>query len=154
MFDKLRAALRPATKEDEKPSIHEDHHIAVTALLIEAATLDGIFDEVEKSSIAKLIADKFDFDASATALLIETAEDHHKDSVEIFGFTRRIKDEFDENGRIELIEMLWEVVYADDHLHDYEANLLRRVAGLLHVTDRASGEAKKRVRARLGIDGA
>ena len=49
--------------------------------------------------------------------------------------------------------MLWEVVYADGELHDYEASLLRRIAGLLYVPDRESGEARKRVLARLGVEG-
>ena len=51
--------------------------------------------------------------------------------------------------RIELIEMIWEVVYADGELHDYEANLLRRLGGLLYVSDRERGDARKRVLARL-----
>jgi uncharacterized tellurite resistance protein B-like protein len=50
-----------------------------------------------------------------------------------------------------VIEMLWEVAYADGRLHDYEASLLRRVTGLLYVSDRDSGEARKRVLARLGL---
>jgi len=52
-----------------------------------------------------------------------------------------------------VIEMLWEVAYADGQLHDYEANLLRRITGLLYVSDRESGEARKRVLARLGLPG-
>jgi uncharacterized tellurite resistance protein B-like protein len=151
MFEKLRAALRSKDTETEAASAHKDHQIAAAVLLIEAATLDGIFGEVEKETIAVLLAQRFDFDQTATSELIETAIEHHGNSVEIFSFTRQIKDHFDEVERVEMIEMLWEVVYADDHLHDFEANLLRRVTGLLHVPDRASGEAKKRVRARLGL---
>ena len=64
--------------------------------------------------------------------------------------TNKVKAALDENQRIEMIEMLWEVVYADQALHDFEANLMRRLAGLLHVPDRASGEARKRVLQRLG----
>lgn len=59
-----------------------------------------------------------------------------------------IKDRFDEKERIRLVEMLWEVVYADGQAHDYEANLLRRIAGLIYVADRDSGAARKRVLAR------
>jgi uncharacterized tellurite resistance protein B-like protein len=51
-----------------------------------------------------------------------------------------------------IIEMLWEVVYADGVLHDYEANLLRRIGGLIYVSDRDRGAARKRVMKRLGID--
>jgi uncharacterized tellurite resistance protein B-like protein len=48
------------------------------------------------------------------------------------------------------MEMLWDVAYADDHLHHLESSLMRRLAGLLHVDDRDSGEARKRVLARRG----
>ena len=67
------------------------------------------------------------------------------------GFTRAIKDGFSHAERVQLIEMMWEVAYADGALHDYEASLLRRVTGLLYVSDRESGEARKRVLARLGL---
>ena len=51
------------------------------------------------------------------------------------------------------MEMLWEVAYADGTLHDYEANLLRRLTALIHVTDRESGQARKRALAKLGLQG-
>jgi uncharacterized tellurite resistance protein B-like protein len=74
-----------------------------------------------------------------------------RESVQWNGFTSAIKDGLDHAERVQLIEMLWEVVYADGQLHDYEASLLRRVSGLLYVSDRESGEARKRVLARLGV---
>ncbi len=58
---------------------------------------------------------------------------------------------FSDAERIELIEMLWEVAYADGVVHDYEHNLLRRIAGLIYVTDRDRGLARNRVLARLGL---
>jgi uncharacterized tellurite resistance protein B-like protein len=64
--------------------------------------------------------------------------------VELSRFIRRIRDGFDHDERVEMVEMLWRVVYADGVVHDHEANLLRRVAGLLYVSDRESGEARKR----------
>jgi len=73
-------------------------------------------------------------------------------SSQLVRFTRTIKDEFGPQQRIDFIEMLWEVAYADAHLHPYEANLLRRVAGLIYVPDQESGAARKRVLVRLGLD--
>ncbi|PKQ01791.1 MAG: TerB family tellurite resistance protein, partial [Alphaproteobacteria bacterium HGW-Alphaproteobacteria-12] len=58
---------------------------------------------------------------------------------------------YSEEERVGVIEKMWEVVYADGVLDDYEANLLRRVAGLIYVPDRESGQARQRVIARLGI---
>ena len=64
--------------------------------------------------------------------------------------TRVIKDNYSQQERVELIEMIWEVVYADGVRHDYEDSLLRRIAGLIYVSDRDRGNARKRVLERLG----
>jgi uncharacterized tellurite resistance protein B-like protein len=66
-------------------------------------------------------------------------------------FTRTIKDGYSPEDRVEIIEMLWEVAYADGVLHDYEANLLRRVGGLIYVSDQDRGDARKRVLTRMGL---
>ena len=74
------------------------------------------------------------------------------DSSDLYGFTRIIKDNFSEEERIRMIEMLWEVAYSDGERHHFEANLVRRVAGLIYVSDRESGEARKRVFKTLGLN--
>jgi uncharacterized tellurite resistance protein B-like protein len=64
-------------------------------------------------------------------------------SSQLYSFTRVVKDNFDHAERVELMEMLWEVVYADGALHHLEASLMRRVAGLIYVPDAASGGGKQ-----------
>jgi uncharacterized tellurite resistance protein B-like protein len=85
---------------------------------------------------------------TATAL-IEAALARAEASNRFFAYTQRVKDGFDEAERVRMIEMMWEVVLADGRLDPYEDNLLRRVAGLIHVSDAASGAARQRVKARL-----
>ena len=75
-------------------------------------------------------------------------------STQLYGFTRMINDSLEPEERATILEMLWEVAYADGEVHPYESNLVRRVAGLLHVTDRDSGAARKRVVERLQTGGA
>jgi len=84
--------------------------------------------------------------------LIEKAAAAVAQSVPILGFTKAIKDRLEPEERGSIMEMLWEVAYADGELHDFEANLARRVAGLLFVSDRESGDARKRVLARLDLN--
>jgi uncharacterized tellurite resistance protein B-like protein len=98
-----------------------------------------------------VVRERFALSAEEGADLVDEAERMAAESVEWHGFTRAIKDGFDHAERVQLIEMMWEVAYADGTLHDYEASLLRRVTGLLYVSDRESGEARKRVLARLGL---
>ena len=122
---------------------------AAAAMLIETALMDGDFDDAERTTIARLLAETFDLDAAGVEALIREAEAAVAGSVELYGFTRTLKDGLDAADRVRIIEMLWEVAYADGEVHDYEANLVRRACGLLHVTDRDGGAARKRVRERL-----
>jgi uncharacterized tellurite resistance protein B-like protein len=150
MLDRLKQLFQP---EAEGPSGHgfDELQLAAAALMVEAATMDSTFDAEERARISRLIQDRFALRAEEASDLVGEAEQMAAASVEWHGFTRAIKNGFDHSERVQLIEMLWEVVYADGELHDYEASLLRRVTGLLYVSDRESGEARKRVLARLGL---
>ena len=151
MLDRLHRLLTGRPPEGP-PGAHgfEERQLAAAALLVEAATMDSSFDAAERGRIAQLIQERFGLGADEAADLIAEAEGAVAASVQWHGFTSAIKDGFDHAERVALIEMLWEVAYADGRLHDYEASLLRRIAGLLYVSDRESGEARKRVLARLG----
>jgi uncharacterized tellurite resistance protein B-like protein len=130
----------------------EAHALAAAVLMVEAARLDGDFDISERQSIRSLVTRHFGLDEEETDTLIDEAESVHDDANHLVQFTRTIKESYPPEERIAIIEMLWEVVYADGVLHDYEANLLRRIGGLIYVSDRDRGEARKRVTERLGID--
>ena len=130
----------------------EAHALAAAVLMVEAARLDGEFDVSERQSIRSLVTRHFGLDEEEANALIAEAEIIHDDSNHLVRFTRTIKDSYPPEERIAIIEMLWEVVYADGFLHDYEANLLRRIGGLIYVSDRDRGAARKRVTERLGID--
>ncbi len=80
--------------------------------------------------------------------LLAKAREQAENAVDIYVFTRQIIRGFDETERLQLIEMLWEVVYADGRMDDLEANLLRRVAGLLGISDQETGLARQRIAAR------
>jgi uncharacterized tellurite resistance protein B-like protein len=152
MLERIRRLLggHPSAAQHATHSF-EDRQLAAAALMVEAAAMDAHFDAAERARIGELIRDRFALSADEAADLIAEAERAASTSVAWHGFTRAIKDGFDPAERVQLIEMLWEVAYADGKLHDYEASLLRRVAGLLYVSDRESGEARKRVLARLGL---
>jgi uncharacterized tellurite resistance protein B-like protein len=128
-----------------------DEHVAAAALMVEAARLDGAFEPAERQRIRELLEQRFHLPPDMAGRLLEQAERTATESVAWQGFTQAIKDALEPEQRVGIVEMLWEVAYADGELHDYEASLLRRVAGLLYVGDRDSGEARLRVLARLGI---
>lgn len=140
------------TRRDEPAGGESRIRLAAAALLVEAALLDGHMDEGERAHILDLLGGHFALDADQAAQLLAEAVAAVGDSVQLHGFTKAVKDNFDAGERIRLIEMLWQVAYADGHLHDYEANLVRRVAGLLYVPDQESGAARKRALARLDMN--
>ncbi len=150
MFEALDKPSRDAAKAPADQGFGEKE-LAACALLVEAAAMDGNIDADEEAAIRQIAERSFGLKAEEIDLLMAEATRAQDEANHLIRFTRTIKDRFDEDERIGLIEMLWEVAYADGVLHDYEANLLRRIGGLIYVSDRARGEARKRVMARLGI---
>ena len=139
---------------DEEESVaagsHNDaalHH-AAAGLLIEAAMMDGTFDPTERTKISDLLVKHFKLPEDVVGEIISASEEANAELVELYSITKVVRDHFDESERIRMIEMLWEVVYSDGTLDDFETNMMRRVGGLLYVSDRENGDAKKRA-ARL-----
>jgi len=130
-----------------------DLKIAAAALLVEGAIMDGDFGDDERAVVMRLLKERFQLTSQDAQALIAEAEETVAESNEIYTLSRTIKDNFEHAERVELIEMLWEVAYADGVLHDYETNLVRRLSGLLYVSDRESGDARKRVAAKMHNDG-
>ncbi len=125
--------------------------MAVGALLVEAALRDDVFEAAERAAIERLLAVRFDLSPEATAELLNLSEAAKSESLELFGFVRKLIKDMDEDQRIEVVEMLWEVVYADGVLDAHEDAMIRKVAGLLYVSDFARGAARRRVREKLGL---
>ena len=128
----------------------DELRIAAAALLVQAAQMDDAFDAHERSKVLELVTYRFDLNREESLSLLAAAEERVAQANQLHGFMRVVNKAFDQAERIELLEMLWEVVYADGALHDYEANLMRRLNGLLHVSDQESAAARNRARARLG----
>jgi uncharacterized tellurite resistance protein B-like protein len=116
---------------------------AAAVLLVIAARLDGQIAPDERDSIVRLLRTRLAVDDALT--LVDEADKEANASTDFYQVTRVIKNRLEPDERASIIEMLWEVAYADGEVHDYEANLIRRVAGLLHVEDRDAGEARRRV---------
>ncbi|HCP01497.1 MAG: hypothetical protein CL573_04850 [Alphaproteobacteria bacterium] len=144
MLDRLKSMFSAGGTADSKHG-PDELQLAAAALLVEAARMDDDYNDGERVLIGRLLRDRFELDNADTEALLVAADAATEDLVEVYGFARRVKDAFTPGERIRMIEMLWEVVCADGQIHDHEANLLRRVAGLIYVSDRESGDARKRV---------
>ena len=113
-------------------------------LMIEAAYTDGQIDASELNKIKLSLINIFSEDPKEVNLALEKAEENKNNSKSLHHYTSFINKNFDDKKKILLIEALWEIVLSDGKVHDYESNLLRRLAGLLYIPDVDSGNARKR----------
>ena len=125
--------------------------LALTALLVEAAHSHDRFDETERRVVLQLLERRFNLSPAEARALLVAGEREADRAAELFHFTRIINERLSFDQRIELIEMLWEVAYADGELDQYEDSLLRRIGGLIYVPDRERGMARQRVLRRFGL---
>lgn len=153
MIDSIRAWISSSWPDHrEETGGQEALQLALAALLVEAANSDDRFEEAERGVIARLLQRRFSLSRSAADELLAAGRTAASESAELFHFTRIINERLSFEARVELIEMLWEVAYADRVLDEYEDSLLRRIGGLIYVPDRERGEARQRVLKRLGLD--
>lgn len=143
MIDRLLGLLNTQNKPAAGGSL-DDQKLAVAALLIEAARMDQDFDDGERETIASLLTERFDLSATEAATLIDNADQKVQASAQYHPFTHAINQQLEPDEKVEIIEMLWRVAYADGALDPHEDQLVRQVAGLIHVTDRDRMLARKR----------
>ena len=146
MLNRIRK-LMTGGAQTARSDAAEEMRLAAAALLVEAATIDENFDPDERARILAFIGLRFNLtDEDATAL-IEAAGHEVDGSVQLYAFTAAVRNGFSYEERVELMESLWRVVLADGHVDPHEDQLLRRIAGLIYVTDRDRGLARKRAEA-------
>jgi len=123
-------------------------NILITALLIHAAKIDDNYTDVEKEIIKKALTTLNAITPNEAEELLKKAEKIEQESNQIVAFTREIKKNSME-FRLKIIEILWKIVYSDGSSDSYESNLIRRVCGLLYISDRDSGIIKLKVKNSL-----
>jgi len=146
MLKRISSFLSGIPLEDKNDlQTPSDKHVAAAALLIEVAYMDEEYELVERNRIGELVQKSFCLDADARDALMEQAEAVALDSTQLYKFTRVINDTYSPEERVDLMESLWEVVYADGEIHEMEAGLLRKIGGLIYVSDKDRGLARQRV---------
>jgi uncharacterized tellurite resistance protein B-like protein len=143
IFDSLMRLL--ATPE---PPPAPDLRLSVAVLLLEAARQDDTFDAHEREMIEKLLTRRFALEPQDCKTLMAAAEARSAQMTQLHGHTSRIAAEMAPQDRVQLIEMLWDVAYADGVLDPEEDLLIRRIAGLIYVSDRDRVLARQRALAR------
>lgn len=137
--------LLPGTKDTEEQAQHR-LRLAVAALLLEMTRMDDQVRPEECEIVETAIGSQFGLSASETQALIDLAAAERREATDYFQFTSLINAHYTQQQRVQLIEQLWAIAYADETLHHYEEHLVRKIAQLLHVPHSAFIAAKHRSR--------
>ena len=142
MINLLKKILNNDDSKDDKD---ENKNLELlSGLMIEAAYTDGQIDESELNKIKLSLVNVFGEDPKDVDLALEESIKNKNNSKSLHYYTSFINKNFDESKKLLLIEALWEIVLSDGEIHDFESNLIRRLSGLLYISDVNSGNARKR----------
>ena len=145
-------SLKNIFTSNEENQRSEDKEIDIlSGLLIEAANTDGKITQDELNKISINLINVFKEEPKKVEESLVEALDNKDNSKSLYFYTSKLNKSFSNEKKIMLIEVLWEVILSDDEIHDFETNLIRRLAGLLYISDIECGHAKTRAMQKIKI---
>ena len=135
MLKKIRSIFTK-TSEDiaENEQVLQNIDKTCTALIIEVALADKVFDESEVNLLKEMLLKAYTLEAEDIQDLIENAEKSVEESTSLYEYTREVNDNFDYESKLNLIDQLWRIAFADGHLDKYEEHVVRKIADLIHIS--------------------
>ena len=158
MFEMFKATISKFKNSDENLENEEikNEEIkalnSIVALLVEAASIDGNIGLDEKNQIKTILTDQLNIKAIKADEILEETISNSSEQIEIWSKTNDIRKELDYEERLNILELMWEIVLVDDIIDVFEAQLMRRVSGLLYISDIDSGNSKKRAIQKIKKD--
>jgi uncharacterized tellurite resistance protein B-like protein len=126
----------------------DDYRLAAAALLVHVCTVDGDISPAERTRLHDVLKHRFDLDEPGTARLIDAAIAADNEAVDLYHFTHLINRSLDEEGRRRMVEMMWEIVFADGQVDEFEDNIVWRASDLLGISARERIELRHQVAGR------
>lgn len=146
MLDAIKTFLTELSGSGEKKAFDEDdYRLAAAALLFHVIAVDGVVSSVERNKLAEVLMRRYHLDRAGVDELIARAETADNEAIDLYGFTHILKQKLDAAGRERIVELMWTLVYADDTVHEFEDNVIWRVAELLGVS------SHDRIRMKLSV---
>lgn len=140
MFEAISRLFR----EKETPELSHEPKLAVAALLVHLAAVDGSTSEAEREAVTHTLMDYYALNEAEVGKLVDEATRRDSESVDFYRFTSAIT-QLPEAERIEIIRMMWQVVFADDKNHELEDNMVWRIAELIGVSARQRTTLRKQM---------
>lgn len=148
MFQSLKNIF--ANNDINQKDENTDTDIDILAgLMIEAANTDGNVSQDEINKISSSLINVFKEDSVLVKDSLTKAYNNKDNSRSLHYYTSKINKSFSDEKKITLIEVLWQIILSDNEIHDFESNLIRRLAGLLYISDVECGKAKKRANQKI-----
>ena len=132
-------------QSDHNDSDHIDNLYILCGLMLEAANIDGVLDDREIKKISQVLIEVFNEDSSEVEIILKKCLNDLDNPKSLHYFTSKINKSFSFEKKLTLIEVLWQIILEDGKVHDFESNLIRRLAGLLYISDVDCGKAKKKI---------
>ena len=124
-----------------------DRRLASAALLTRIATVNSELSELRREALHRILRSRFALDDHSAGRLLEEAIAINREAIDLYRFTRQLNGILDDEGRSQLVQMMWEVVYADGFANEYDKNIIWRAADLLGVSSRRRVEFRQIVSA-------
>ena len=145
-FEKFKAV-----KIEDDHASDENLRLAATALMFRALLVDGKTDASELAMIRRIVEDEFGLAPDEVDQLLADAASQADEAADLYGWIKQINNRYSHEEKCYLMEKLWQVILADSIIEDHEAALMRKVAGLIYVTDREVAEARQRAAQKSGV---
>jgi uncharacterized tellurite resistance protein B-like protein len=145
MLEALKKFFGELGDKPEHQFEDNDYRLAAVALLVHAAAIDGYISDSEREKVNALVKQWFGLDETHAAELIAEATEAEQEAVDLYRFTSLLNRTLDDEGRRRVVEMLWQVAYADGQVSEFEDNLLWRASDLLSVPSHERIALRQRV---------
>jgi uncharacterized tellurite resistance protein B-like protein len=139
---------KPASRFDEN-----DYRLAAAALLIHVSMIDGMISPGERDALHAVLKREFTLDDTATDELIEAAAQADREAVDLYSFTSLLNRSLDEDGRRRMVEMMWQIVFSDGRMNEFEDNIVWRASDLLGISARERVELRRSVSVDSKVSG-
>lgn len=151
LLDQIKSLLGLSEEEESIRGKALDKNLAAAALMVHVIAADGEIAPQEEARLNSILRDHYAVSDSETEALSNAAKLAQSDAIDMYRFTSILKSEMEETERLALIEDLWEMVYADGEIHEFEDNVVWRVAELIGIGSRERMVLKQRVLTRRGL---
>lgn len=136
MFGSFRKLMAELVDGEKPPREYgeDDYRLAAATMLVHTAAIDGNISDAERARLHGVLKQRFSLDDAATDRLVAEATEADAKAIDLYQFTTKLNRSLDEVGRARLVEMMWQIVFADGGVTEFEDNLIWRAADLLHVS--------------------